>query len=67
MSAAGTTDGTKAEPYPFSVATSEKFEKFARPYIFPAGEWIAAPGRVVVGWHRIVSGIVAKPFGSSPS
>ena len=59
MSAAGTTDGTKAEPYPFSVATSEKFEKFARPYIFPAGEWIAAPGRVVVGWHRIVSGIVA--------
>ena len=55
----GLDTGEPSNTYRLSKKTLEAFLHLARPRKFRAGEWIAAPGRPLLGWYLIESGAVA--------
>ena len=51
--------GEPSDTYRLSKKQLDAFLHLARPRTFKAGEWIATPGRPLLGWYLIESGAVA--------
>jgi NTE family protein len=58
MSAGGEKAQGSQTPYLLSGDALDAFVRLAQPQPFKAGEWIAAPGRPLMGWYLIESGTV---------
>jgi predicted acylesterase/phospholipase RssA len=59
MNAGIADNGQPSETYCLTGSQLQVFLDLARPRTFKAGEWIAAPGRPLLGWYLIESGAVA--------